>query len=190
VGAGFLQTQRLLPGVVQALEFVFAADQLRGRVFEDAGEVGSAGRWSRRWRLHRGGRLCTCIEAQGPAGLARFSFQLADGARHRAALAQDGIVERLGHQRTFPVHALAFARNLKSPVTAVIDFGTDAQNMGRRIQTVHHPARPAFGRRASFDVPVQDRGDPIGPEALGQTEHPLAVGVGIVAVADEEGDFA
>jgi len=101
-----------------------------------------------------------------------------------------GIVESLGDERAFPIHTFAFGGDFLSEEPAAVVFRADAHDMRGRVETVHHPPRPAFGRRAFFNVAVKDGRNPIGAKAFGQTEHPLAVGVGIVAVADEDGDFA
>jgi len=100
------------------------------------------------------------------------------------------IVESLGDERAFPIRTLAFGGDFLSEEPAAVVFRADAHDMRGRVETVHHPPRPAFGRRAFFNVAVKDGGNPVGAKAFGQTEHPLAVGVGIVAVADEDGDFA
>ena len=71
---------------------------------------------------------------------------------------------------------------------AVVGFGTDDQNKVRSIELIEHPARPALLRRA-VHILVEQSLDAVRAQPLGKREQPLAVFVGIVAVADEDGDF-
>ena len=73
--------------------------------------------------------------------------------------------------------------------TPVVSLRAHAQYVRGRAETVQHPARLAFGR-GTVHVTIQNRGDTIGPQPLGQAEHSLAVRVGIMAVTNENGGDA
>jgi hypothetical protein len=71
---------------------------------------------------------------------------------------------------------------VKAPV---VGGGADEEHPVGLVQAIEHPARPAFGRGA-VDVAVEDGGDAVLPQPLGEGEDVLAVGVAIVAVAQED----
>ena len=99
------------------------------------------------------------------------------------------VVNLLRDERSFPIRAFALLRNFMAAETPVVGLGANHQHERGGIQLVEHPTWPALRRRA-IHILVKDRDDPVGAKPFGQTEHPLAVGVRIVAIADEDGDFA
>ncbi len=96
-----------------------------------------------------------------------------------------GVVDLLGDDRSFPVHPLTLAGHLVTAKAPVVGRGADQQDPVGLVQAIQHPTGPALGGGA-VDVAIEDGLDAVLAQALRQGQDPLPMGVGVVAVADED----
>jgi hypothetical protein len=95
-----------------------------------------------------------------------------------------GVVDGVGDDGPFPVDALAFPWLLVPAEAAIVGRGADQQDELGQVESVEHPARPLL-RRGAVDVLVEVGVDAVRTQSLREGKDPLAVRLGVVAVADE-----
>src|SRR5262249_20661288 len=103
--------------------------------------------------------------------------------RHEFIARRTGIIKMLVVKAPLPADAVSRPRLFLTIDPTEIGLGAYHEYEIGPADLPLAPIRPAFRRR--LDILVDDRVDAVGPQPVGEPEHPVAMLVTVVAVADE-----
>ena len=104
--------------------------------------------------------------------------------RHESQGPAKFIIDRLLDNGPFPRDTFPLASRFFTTESPIIGLRANDQHISRHIQLTHHPFRPTLFRRP-IHILIDHDIQAILAQSCGKTRDRLAMGIGIMAVADE-----